>query len=124
MTKTLTSLLALLFIAITNPFYAQDSADPILLEVGDRKVSVSEFEAVYKKNNTEVNQEALEDYLDLYINFRLKVADAISQGMDTVPKFKRELAGYRKQLAEPYLSDNKVTDALIKEAYERFKPFK
>ena len=119
MTRTLTSLFVLLFIALINPVMAQDSADPILLKVGERDVHVSEFEAVYKKNNNEVSQEALESYLDLYINFRLKVADAEAQGMDTLPKFKKELAGYRKQLSEPYLSDNQVTDALVKEAYDR-----
>lgn len=121
MTRTLTSFFVLLFIGISNLGWSQNENNPVLLEIGERKINLADFEAVYRKNNSDVNQKSLEEYLDLYVNFRLKVEDAEALGMDTMPKFKRELAGYRKQLAEPYLSDNEVTDALIKEAYERMK---
>jgi len=121
MSKTLKAFFALAFIGLNFNLQSQDVEDPILMEIGERKVNVSEFEAVFKKNNPEINQEALEEYLDLYVNFRLKVSDAEAQGLDTLEKFKRELAGYRRQLASPYLSDNEVTDALIQEAYERMK---
>jgi peptidyl-prolyl cis-trans isomerase SurA len=92
--------------------------DPILLTVGGNEVKLSEFNAIYNKNNS---KESVQDYLDLYIKFKLKVKEAEELGFDTMPKFIAELAGYRKQLAEPYLTDKDVTEVLIKEAYSRMK---
>ena len=96
---------------------AQDN-DPVLLTVGGNDVKLSEFNAIYNKNNS---KEAVQNYLNLYIKFKLKVKEAEDLGLDTVPKFIAELAGYRKQLAEPYLKDKEVTVDLIKEAYNRMK---
>ena len=100
--------------------FAQEK-DPVLLTVDGQNISLSEFEAVYKKNNRDevVDQKDLEDYLELYINFRLKVREAEELGLDTVKKFIEELKGYQKQLAKPYLTDKEVTQNLVKEAYER-----
>jgi len=97
--------------------------DPILLTVDGQNVSLSEFEAVYRKNNREatVDPADLKEYLDLYINFRLKVREAEALGLDTLKKFIEELKGYQKQLAKPYLTDKNVSEGLIKEAYERMK---
>ncbi len=95
----------------------------VLITIGNDKVTKSEFEAVYKKNNpkqtSSPDEKMLREYLDLYINFRVKVKEAESLGLDTASAFKRELAGYRKQLAAPYLTDKEVTEKLIKEAFER-----
>lgn len=98
---------------------AQDNR--VLMTIGDDKVSVEEFLAIYNKNNTNnvVDKKTMTEYLDLFINFKLKVIEAESLGMDTNSKFIRELGGYRKQLAEPYLIDRDVNDALIREAYDR-----
>jgi peptidyl-prolyl cis-trans isomerase SurA len=95
--------------------------DPVLMTVDGQPVTRNEFEAIYKKNNKDapVNKEALDEYLDLFINYKLKVRDAEMHGLDTVTKFKSELDGYRKQLARPYLVDKDLSDALIKEAYDR-----
>jgi len=95
--------------------------DPVLIQIGTEKVTKNEFIKVYEKNN--INSEksdknALEEYLDLYINFRLKVAEAKALGMDTIKSFRDELAGYRKQLAQPYLADNEASDKMIREAYQ------
>ena len=57
----------------------------------------------------------------MYIKFKLKVKEAEDLGYDTLPKFIKELGGYRGQLALPYLTDKEVTKSLIKEAYERMK---
>ena len=92
--------------------------DPVLLTVGGNEVKLSEFNAIYNKNNS---KESVQDYLDLYIKFKLKVKEAEDLGYDTVPKFINELKGYRRQLAEPFLTDKEVTEALIKEAYDRMK---
>lgn len=97
------------------------SKDPVLLTVDGQNIGLSEFEAVYKKNNRDevVDQKDLEEYLELYINFRLKVREAEELGLDTVKKFIEELKGYQKQLAKPYLTDKEVTAKLIQEAYQR-----
>ena len=96
-----------------------------LMTVGSDKVGKQEFENVFKKNNSKLatnpDEKTLREYLDLYINFKLKVLEAKSFGMDTAASFKKELAGYRKQLAAPYLTDKEVTEQLINEAYERSK---
>jgi len=97
--------------------------DPILLTIGDKGVNLSEFNAIYKKNNANENatEQSVKEYLDLYIKFKLKVKEAEDLGYDTLPKFIKELGGYRGQLALPYLTDKEVTKSLIKEAYERMK---
>lgn len=95
--------------------------DPVLMTVDGKPVTRSEFEAIYKKNNKDaaVTKEALDEYLDLFINYKLKVRAAEELGMDTVGKFKTELDGYRKQLARPYLIDRNLNDELMKEAFDR-----
>ncbi|MBP9152508.1 MAG: peptidylprolyl isomerase, partial [Flavobacteriales bacterium] len=112
--------LLLSFLIGGSDLFAQQK-DAVLLTVDGQNITLSEFEAVYKKNNRDevVDQKDLEDYLELYINFRLKVREAEALGLDTVKKFMEELKGYQKQLAKPYLTDKEVTENLIKEAYER-----
>ncbi len=112
------SLICIGFFGITK---AQVS-DPVLLNVAGENITKSEFLNVYKKNNVKgevMDKKSLEDYLDLYINFKLKVKEAEEQKLDTFTSFKTELAGYRKQLAQPYLTDREVDDGLLKEAYDR-----
>lgn len=93
----------------------------IVLTVEDEQVTLADFEAVFRKNNrdTVVTAEALDEYMELFVNFKLKVREAREQGLDTASSFLRELDGYRRQLARPYLIDNDLLDELIKEAYER-----
>lgn len=97
--------------------------DPILLSVGEEQVPRSEFERVFRKNNkdTVYTEKSVRDYLELYINYKLKVKEAEALKMDTSESFKTELAGYRKQLAQPYLTDKNVSEQLIQEAYNRLK---
>ncbi|MFN7691356.1 MAG: peptidylprolyl isomerase, partial [Bacteroidota bacterium] len=103
---------------------AQTSADQVLMTVAGKNITKSEFEAIYHKNNNKsasADSKSLQDYLELFINFKLKVREAEELGLDTVAAFKNELEGYRKQLAAPYLTDNEVKDMLLKEAYDRMK---
>jgi peptidyl-prolyl cis-trans isomerase SurA len=88
---------------------------------GNDSVDKEEFLRVYQKNNRNItyDEKSIREYLDLYINFKLKVKAAEDLGMDTMESFITELEGYRKQLAQPYLTSKKVTDQLIREAYER-----
>jgi len=114
-----TALLIVCLIGSTDLFAQKKS--PVLLTVDGQNISLSEFESVYKKNNRDevVDQEDLKEYLELYINFRLKVREAEELGLDTIKKFIEELKGYQKQLAKPYLTDKEVTKQLIEEAYQR-----
>jgi len=93
-----------------------------LVTIGDEKVSVADFVKVYEKNNVlaeENYRESMQEYLDLYINFKLKVLEAEALKMDTAISFKKELEGYRTQLAKPYFADERVNEELLAEAYNR-----
>lgn len=102
---------------------AQDN-DPVILTVAGDQVTRSEFLAVYKKNNIKgevMDRKSLQDYMELYINFKLKVKEAEQMKLDTFNTFKTELAGYRKQLAQPYLTDKRVDSSLLLQAYDRMQ---
>jgi peptidyl-prolyl cis-trans isomerase SurA len=92
----------------------------VLLSVGDEQVSLEEYERIYRKNNNaaSLNRQSPEEYLDLFINFKLKVKEAEALGMDTTARFRNELEGYRKQLARPYMVDEEAKEAMMQEAYE------
>lgn len=100
---------------------AQGGDDPVLMTVDGQDILKSEFEYMFKKNNREeeITKEVLDEYLDLYVKFRLKVRAAEALGMDTVDKFQKELAGYRSQISRTYLTDHEMNDELLNEAYER-----
>lgn len=96
--------------------------DQVLFTVNDHDVTVSEFDYIYNKNNGEeadYSKESLEEYLDLYTKFKLKVERAKAMGLDTVKRLQNELEGYRKQLASSYLVDKEVSEKLINEVIER-----
>ncbi len=102
---------------------AQDSSR-ILLQIGDEKVEAEEFWAIYQKNsriNLQDKKTGIDEYLDLYINFKLKVKEAKDAKMDTASAFLSELNGYRKQLAKPYLVIEEVNEETVRNVYERMK---
>ena len=100
-----------------------NASDPVLMKINGKPITKSEFEYIYGKNNnsSSIDKKSLEEYLVLFKNFKLKVIEAESLGIDTTAAFRNELNGYRKQLTLPYLSDNSVEDKLAQEAYERIK---
>jgi peptidyl-prolyl cis-trans isomerase SurA len=114
-----------ILIGIGFPLKAQVKNDEVLLTIGGKPVTVGEFMSVYQKNDMKkgdpIDVKKLEDYLTLYINFKLKVREAEELGLDTVTSFVTELKGYRDQLAKPYFTDEATIDRLIKEAYDREK---
>lgn len=116
------NLVSFLFVLLSGIIYSQ-SSDAILMTIGDTKVTVSEFTSVYNKNNTrdQNTKESVDKYVDLFVNFKLKVKEALELKMDTVSSFIYELGTYRKQLAQPYLTDKDVNEKLITEAYDRLK---
>lgn len=120
MPKFLHALSIALFACIT----AIHAEDKVLFTVADTKVNTSEFEYIYQKNNfnnkADYSRKSLEDYLNLYVNFRLKVKEAVAEGLDTNDRFKEELNTYEKQLVDSYVEKD-MMDKLIKQEYERSK---
>ncbi len=101
---------------------AQLKTNDILFTVDDETVLASEFIRVYNKNLDLVKDESQKDvdnYLDLFIDYKLKLQEAKKLGLDKKPNYLREFSNYRKQLTKNYLIDTNVTEALIKEAYDR-----
>lgn len=102
---------------------AQSKLDnQVLMTIGDRPVTVKEFTDVYAKNNLKgdvIEKKSVDEYIDLFTTFRMKVMEAEAQKLDTSAKFRNELAGYRKQLAKPFMSSDDITDELLQEAYQR-----
>jgi len=99
--------------------------ESILFSIGNQNIMLSEFQYIYEKNNKNdknfYSDTSVREYLNLFVNFKLKVAEARNVGIDTTEKFKNEFKTYRDQLTKPYLTDKKATDKLIAEAYERMK---
>ena len=103
---------------------AQVKNDEVLMTIAGKQVYVSEFLNIYQKNNVKgeaIDNKSLDEYLELFINFKLKVKEAEEFGLDTVTTFKNELNGYRDQLAKPYFTDEATLNRLISEAYDREK---
>jgi peptidyl-prolyl cis-trans isomerase SurA len=113
----------LIVLSLILSFGALAQKDPVLLEINGKPVTKSEFLQIYLKNNNDPKYDkvSLDEYLELFKKFKLKVAEAEALGYDTIPKLKKELDGYRKQLALPYLIDSAKNEALVKEAYDRTK---
>lgn len=104
-----------------NTATAKNSGDPVIMTIGGEKVPKSEFEYMWKKNNSSnvVDAKTLDEYVDLFINFKLKVLAAKDAGIDTTEAFLKEFNKYRSELAAPYLTDSTVKKNLIAEAYDR-----
>lgn len=119
-------MIVLLFVeACTSADKSSKSDHDIIMKLGDTPVYTSDFAYIYHKNNSNndnaYTEESVREYLDLYTKFKLKVLEAERLGLDTTASFKKELKGYKKQLAEPYLNAKDVKDSLVRQAYERMK---
>ena len=102
MTKQWTLLLALISLTIAGLF-AQNNEQRVLFTVEDTPVTVEEFNYIYSKTNGEnadFSEASLQEYLDLYVKFKLKVQRAKEMRLDTIKVLQEELAGYRRQLAD------------------------
>jgi peptidyl-prolyl cis-trans isomerase SurA len=94
--------------------------DPIVMTVNGEDVTRSEFEYSYNKNNTElvVDKASLDEYVELFVNYKLKVAAAKDAQLDTMAAFQKEMADYRAQQAEEYLIDSAFIEAEARKTYE------
>ncbi len=116
------SIIIVICLLASSWLYAVNHHDKVLIRIDDREITKTEFLEIYRKNNLEssvADPRDVDEYLEMYVDFRLKVKAAKAQGLDTVSSFVDELQGYRDQLAKNYLVDQEVTEKLIKEAWER-----
>jgi len=116
--RRITSIILTIFLSVS--LFAQKSET--LLTIGKKKISAEEFSHIYQKNNSSgIGEKSIDDYLELFVSFKLKVTEAESLKMDTSTAFKNEFKGYYEQLAKPYLIENEKYEDLAKESYERGK---
>ncbi|MEN8929340.1 MAG: peptidylprolyl isomerase [Flavobacteriales bacterium] len=102
--------------------FAQEK-NPVIVTIDNNEIRKDEFLSIYTKNNNDpkFDKASLDEYLDLFIKFKLKVTEAQEMGLDTIPRLNNELKGYIAKSAEKYLSDSEATESMMKEAYERKK---
>lgn len=98
--------------------FAAKPSDPVALTVDGRDVHLSEFEYLYNKNNTQqLEPVTFDEYVDMFVNYKLKVADALHARLDTTASFIAEFEKFRSDLARPYLRDTLMEEQLIEEAF-------
>lgn len=120
----MTKKIALLAISLATMITAgaKKTSDPVLLTIDKEPVTVSEFKYLYDKNNAQqADSLTPEQYLDMFINYKLKVADAKANGVDTTQTFKQEFNKYKFDLFRPYLENREEFDRMIREEYERMR---
>ncbi|NND62789.1 MAG: peptidylprolyl isomerase [Flavobacteriaceae bacterium] len=120
--KTNLFLLFASFLTISG-LLGQEKKD-ILLTIDDKPIYAKEFKQVYKKNLDlvqEENQKTVDGYLDLFVDYKLKVAEAYAQNLDERESYIRDFSKYEEQLSRNYIYEDQVTGNLVREAYERGK---
>ena len=111
--------LSIILLAGAMMGFAQE--DKVLMTINGEPIMASEFLYIYEKNNQEssIEKKSMREYLDLFVNFKLKVTEAKAQGVDTTEAFKKELAGYRAQATPKYMQDHVAIDSLVTLSYNR-----
>lgn len=93
--------------------------DEVIMTVNGVDVPRSEFEYLYHKNQQQqVDPQSLEEYAEMFKIYKLKVADALNQRLDTMLAFQKEMNQYKEDLATPYMTDSLFLNSLVKEAYD------
>jgi peptidyl-prolyl cis-trans isomerase SurA len=117
--------LLLVLAVFSNANLVTAQKNKVLIKIDETEITRDEFERIYRKNNQNLLDQSdiksPKDYLDLYIDFKLKVVEAMNLKMDTARAFREELAGYRKELAAPYLTDMQYDEKLVDDLYQRMK---
>ena len=117
------ALISLVLLTLSVFSFAQ-TEDEILINVGNETVTKSEFKRFYLKNNqmvSDIDKKSLNEYLELFIIYKLKVAEAKANNLHKTKEFQSELDTYKKQLIQPYMVDAETEEKLINEAYEHLK---
>ncbi len=111
-----------LALASIGMIQAKGSSEPVLMTINGKPVTLSEFEYLYHKNNSQqITPQSINEYLDMFVTYKQKVADAEAEGIDKTDAFQNEFDGYRRELAEPYLRNQEVEDSIVNAIYEHMK---
>lgn len=115
--------LGVLLLAVTCASTFAKTDDPVVMTINGTPVVKSEFEYFYNKNNQQdlAEEKSFDEYVQMFVNYKLKVAEALSRGIDTTQSYREELAGYRAQLAQPYLENPAWADSMVEESIARQK---
>ena len=98
--------ISVLLLLIGTALVAIAAKDPVLMKINGKDIKLSEFEYLYHKNHQQqVAKESLDQYVDRFVTYKLKVADAEAERIDTLPSFVKELNGYRDEIVRPFLTD-------------------
>jgi peptidyl-prolyl cis-trans isomerase SurA len=110
-----------LFLAVVCGSFILTSYSQTLFTYGNHSVNADEFLTAFNKNKTASTDsvQALRDYLDLYVKFKLKVQAAKDMHLDTLPSMKADLQNFRSQVQDNYLDDEKEVNRLVNEAFDR-----
>jgi len=103
---------------------AQNKSKEVLFTINDKSYYTDEFERIYKKNLDLVkddSQKDLNQYLELFVGYKLKVNKAYKLGLEKNAPYQNELKSYRSQLAKNYFNDTKITQELVEEGYNRLQ---
>lgn len=113
--------LAALLLLATSATWAQTSGDPTIMTINGKPVSRSEFEYSYNKNNADgvIDKKSVKDYVDLFINYKLKVQAALDARLDTLSSFKKEFAMYRDKQIRPAMITDADVEAEAKKIYKQ-----
>lgn len=115
------SIFTILAILVTVILYGQQKKD-VLLTLKDKPIYAQEFKKVYQKNLALVQdkeQKTVDGYLKLFVDYKLKVAEAYAQGLDQNEEYVKDFSKYEEQLSRNYIYEDNVTSNLVEEAYER-----
>lgn len=118
-----TKILSICILCMSMSVFSQKN-DKTLVTINGEKITVADFKRVYEKNLDAIVTKEAKDVaknLDLYINYKLKVAEAYHLKLDTLPSYKREIETYKNQLSAPYLQDTTFIADLLKDVYYRTK---
>ncbi len=122
--KRICSLFLGLTFGIVLGFGQSESADdPVIMKINGKDIRLSEFNYIWQKNNTGQHTASVDEYLDLFTVFKLKVAAAEEARLDTLNSFLDEWNGYRKQLVPAYLTDKEAEEAVLEETYQMMKTY-
>ena len=97
------------------------TADPVIMKINGKNITKSEFEYSYHKNNSDgvIDKKTVEEYVPLYVDFKLKVAEAESQGIDTLAAIRKELDSYKEQMVVPTIVDSAYIEREARQTYEQ-----
>lgn len=115
--------LTIVLLALCGAMAHAQASDPVIMKVNGVPVTRSEFEYSYNKNNSEgvIDKKSVKDYVDLFVNYKLKVAAALAAHLDTLSSFKREFASYRDQQIRPSVINNADVEQEAHKIYNQTK---